>query len=75
MSSIINVPKKSRGRPAVESDRIVLRVQEPDLGAVDRFAAEYGNLTRQEVIRRILRDWFIGNGYIPASEEPGFPDE
>jgi len=64
MTSTINVPKKSRGRPAVESDRIVLRVQQPDLGAIDAFAAEHDSISRQEAIRRILRDWLIGNGYL-----------
>lgn len=64
MQSTINVPKKSRGRPTVESDRIVLRIQEPNLGAVDAFATEQGGITRQEAIRRILRDWLIGHGYL-----------
>jgi len=64
MSSTINVPKKSRGRPSVESDRIVLRVQEPDLSAIDKFATENQGITRQEAIRRILRDWLIGNAYL-----------
>lgn len=64
MPSTLNVPKKSRGRPAVESDRIVLRVQEPDLGAIDAFAAEQAGISRQEAIRRILKDWLVGHGYL-----------
>lgn len=64
MTSTINVPKKSRGRPAVESDRIVLRIQEPDLGAIDAFAAETKGLSRQDAIRRILKDWLTGHGYL-----------
>lgn len=68
MKSTINVPKKSRGRPSVESDRIVLRIKEPDLGYVDAFAIEQGGISRQEAIRRIIRDWLIGGGYFKADE-------
>lgn len=61
---LVDGPKKSRGRPAVESDAIKARIQEPDLSALDAFAAEY-SIPRPEAVRRILRDWLIGNGYLP----------
>lgn len=64
MKSTIDVPKKSRGRPAVESDRVVVRVQQPDLGAIDAFSKDGRDISRQEAIRLIVRDWLIGHGYL-----------
>lgn len=63
MTSTLNVPKKSRGRPSVESERVVLRIQEPDLGAIDSFAAENGKISRQEAIRHIIREWLSDHEY------------
>lgn len=64
--STINPTKKSRGRPPVDSEQINLRIQRPDLEAIDAFAADAdeGKLGRPEAIRRILRDWLIGHGYL-----------
>lgn len=69
MTSTINVPKKSRGRPAVDSDRIVVRAQRAELDALDKFASDQDINTdapigRPEAIRRILRDWLVGHGYL-----------
>jgi len=36
--------------------------------ALDRFALEQ-NITRDEALVVIARDWLIGHGYLPASEE------
>jgi hypothetical protein len=38
-----------------------------DLSAVDAFSAsEPDKPSRPEAIRRIVRDWLIGNGYLKA---------
>lgn len=64
-SSTINPIKKSRGRPAVDSDQVNIRLVRGDLDAIDAFAAEQADsLTRPEAIRRIIRDWLQANGYL-----------
>lgn len=36
-----------------------------DIAAVDAFASEQDpKISRPEAIRRILRDWLVGNGYL-----------
>lgn len=66
MKGNINPRKKSRGRPAVDSEQVNLRVQRPVLDAIDAFAAEQNDTPkRPEAIRRIIRDWLIGHGYLP----------
>lgn len=68
--STINPIKKSRGRPPVDSEQINLRIQRPDLEALDGFAAsEPDQPNRTEAIRRILRDWLIGNGYLKGGQD------
>lgn len=63
--STINPTKKSRGRPPVDSEQINLRIQRSDLEGLDAFAlSEDDKPGRPEAIRRILRDWLIGNGYL-----------
>lgn len=62
--STINPTKKSRGRPPVDSEQINLRIQRPDLEALDAFAqAEVDKPNRTEAVRRILRAWLVGHGY------------
>ena len=36
--------------------------------AVQLFMAEYA-VNRDEALRRIVRDWLIGNGYLPPNED------
>lgn len=63
--SIINPINKSRGRPPVDSEQVNLRIQRSDLEAIDAFATEAEDKpNRTEAIRRILKDWLIGNGYL-----------
>lgn len=67
-----NVPKKSRGRPAVDSERVVTRIGRIDLDAIDKFAADSSlnsdaPLGRPEAIRRIVRDWLISHGFMNIS--------
>lgn len=37
--------------------------------ALDRFAREQ-NITREEALAVILRDWLIGHGYLPPETAP-----
>lgn len=55
--------KKRRGRPQVDSERVCVRLTRPDLIGIDAFAAENGT-NRPEALRRIVRDWLIGHGYL-----------
>jgi hypothetical protein len=43
---------------------------DPDLiGAIEKFGtAEPDNPSQSEAIRRILRDWLIGNGYLDQNQ-------
>lgn len=40
----------------------------PDIEeAVEKFAAEEG-ISRDEALARLIRDWLIGNGYLPLED-------
>lgn len=51
--SILNEPKKKRGRPAVDSEQLRSRAEMPLVHAVDAWAAANG-ITRPEAIRRLI---------------------
>lgn len=60
---------RSRGRPAVDSERVDVRFQRRHLEAIDAFAVDAqvnpdAPIGRPEAIRRIVRDWLIGRGYL-----------
>ena len=58
---------QGRGRPPKDSERIDTRIDRPVLDALDAFAADQDDAPkRPEAIRRILRDWLIGHGYLKA---------
>jgi hypothetical protein len=64
--STLNPRKNKRGRPKVDTDQVNFRIDRPSLDGIDAFAAdENPPLKRPEAIRRILRDWLIGHGYLP----------
>lgn len=55
------------GRPPVDSEQVNLRVQRADLDAIDAFSADQVDKPpRTEAIRRIVRDWLVGHGYLKA---------
>lgn len=58
---------KSRGRPPTgKGQQIVTRLHDDLLSPLDAFiASETDAPSRPEAIRRILRDWLIGHGYLP----------
>jgi hypothetical protein len=67
MSSIVG-HKKSRGRPPVDSERVVTRLPRDLVDVIDKVLAgesEPKLLSRPDVVRSIIRDWAIGNGYLP----------
>jgi len=66
MNQSINVKQKKRGRPATGKTPITgVRLPDDLAEAVDSAGNdEADNPTRSETIRRILRDWLIGNGYL-----------
>jgi metal-responsive CopG/Arc/MetJ family transcriptional regulator len=46
------------------------RLQDDLLFPLDKFASEEADTpSRPEAIRRILRDWLIGNGYIRIEDD------
>lgn len=67
MPSTINPRKKSRrGRPAVDSEQVNMRLKRDLLDAIDAFRAdERDSPSRPEAIRRLLRDELISLGLLP----------
>ena len=61
-----NAITKSRGRPATgKGHQVVTRLHDDILEPLDKFASEESDgPSRPEAIRRILRDWLIGHGYL-----------
>ena len=65
----LNPIKKSRGRPAVDSEQVNLRLQRQELDAIEAYsAAQEDKPGRTEAIRRILRDWLSGKGLVKDPE-------
>lgn len=59
-----------RKRPPAAGTPVMLRLQPEPLDALDAFAAsEKDAPSRPEAVRRILRDWLIGHGYIASPED------
>ena len=63
--SINPVARKKRGRPATgETPHVSIRLSEPVLAAVDRWADKNGAENRSEAIRRILTDYLKRRGLL-----------
>lgn len=56
--SIINPTKKPRGRPAVDSQQVNMRIRADMLKLLDSYMEQNGIKTRAEAIRRILAEFF-----------------
>lgn len=72
MQSTINVPPKKRGRPATgKNPRIGIRIEQDLIDAIAAFQTdgEPPIDNQSEAIRRILRDWLIGHGYLAESTD------
>lgn len=53
------------GRPPVDSEQINFRLRRQVINAIDAFAeSEPDKPGRTEAVRRIVRDWLIGHGYL-----------
>lgn len=63
--------EKRRGpKPTGKGTLVGVRLQPDILAALDDFAASEKDRSRPEAVRRILRDWLIGHGYIASPENP-----
>jgi hypothetical protein len=63
--STSNLGKKSSGRPAVDSIQLNFRLKRDLLDGIDAYiAGDAGRPARTEAVRRIIRDWLLGHGYL-----------
>ncbi|MER9355560.1 ribbon-helix-helix domain-containing protein [Mesorhizobium sp. M0514] len=53
-----------RKRPPAAGTPVLVRLQPDLLGPLDKAAAELSEASRPEAIRRIIKDWLIGHGYL-----------
>ena len=70
-SSINNIEKKGRGRPATDATPVLVRVQRPDMNALDQWIDRQPDPkpSRPEAIRIALRDWLTSLGLRKAIDE------
>lgn len=56
---------RGRGRPAIDSEEVRSRLPRDILDGLDAFSDEQDDKpARSESVRRILRDWLVGHGYL-----------
>ncbi|MGK9336081.1 hypothetical protein [Sinorhizobium meliloti] len=69
MTSTINDTKKSKkGRPAVDTEPVNLRLPRDVLDAIEEFRRQQEQIpTRPEAIRMMLVNWLVGNGFLPPT--------
>jgi metal-responsive CopG/Arc/MetJ family transcriptional regulator len=53
--STLNAQQKVMGRPRVDSEELRVRMQRPELDALDAYCATEGVKGRPEAIRRLIR--------------------
>lgn len=61
------LPRKGKRGPAPtgKGQPVVTRLHDDLIGPLDKYASEEEDSpSRPEAIRRILRDWLIGHGYL-----------
>lgn len=60
--------KRQVGRPPVNATPVTVRIPPDQLDALNAFAASEADMpTRPEAVRRILRDWLVGHGYLKGA--------
>lgn len=65
LMSNINSAKNRVGRPRVDSEAVNVRLERPQLAALEAWATEQGGeLSRPEAIRRILTDYLTRRGFM-----------
>ena len=73
MASIDRTNKSKKGRPAVDTEPVNLRLPRDMLEAIERYRREQETIpTRPEAVRQALRDWLTSRGYLellPGSED------
>ncbi len=58
---------RGRGRPPKDSERVEVRIERDMINALDAYAGDQDDEPkRPEAIRRILREWLVGHGYLKA---------
>lgn len=63
----MDTKNKSRGRPKVDTERICSRMERDLLSGIDAASGdEQDDPSRPEMLRRIVKDWLIGRGYLEA---------
>ena len=66
MMSINETKKPKKGRPAVDTEPVNLRLPRDVIEALDARRREEPDIpSRPEAIRRILTSWLRENGYLP----------
>ena len=65
----MSTKNKPRGRPPIDSELLRSRVDREVIVALEQFAIDTdanadAPIQRPEAIRRILRDWLVGHGYL-----------
>lgn len=70
MTSIDRTNKPKRGRPAVDTEPVNLRLPREMLDAIESYRREQPDIpTRPEAIRQMLSDWLTTHGYLPSPKE------
>lgn len=65
MKSIDDTKKPKKGRPAVDTEAVNLRLPREMLDAIEEYRREQDDIpTRQEAIRHMLQGWLMSNGYV-----------
>lgn len=55
----------------MDTEEVASRLPRDLLDGIDRFTAEETDKPgRAEAVRRIIRDWLMGHGYLPVEDEP-----
>ena len=66
----MHAKRVSRGRPEVDTEQVAVRMPRDLLDGIDAFSAEEPDKPgRPEALRRIVRDWLIGHGYLAYEDE------
>lgn len=69
MSDTIDNIKKSRGRPKVDTEPVLVRLPVTMISAIEAYRREQAEIpSRPEAIRQMLGNWLNENGYMSADE-------
>jgi len=60
------IRKRPGPAPTGKGTPVLVRLQPDLLDPLDKAAGDLSETSRPEAIRRIIRDWLIGHGYLKA---------